>query len=42
VEEVCFGPSDLQSEGAVLIEELSSTSTVIVRASGTISLMQYP
>ena len=42
VEEVCCGPSDLQSEGVVLIEELSLTSTVIVRASGTISLMQYP
>ena len=37
--EVCCGPSDLQSEGAVLIEEfLSLTSIAIVQASGTISL----
>ena len=39
--EVCCGPSDLQSEDAVLIEELSLTSTAIVRASGTISLMMH-
>jgi hypothetical protein len=41
VEEVCFGPSDLQSEDAMLIEEVSLTSNAIVRASGTISLMMH-